>query len=321
MDENDRLLEALKPTIAMREDWFAYADNIPVIFGVEVSAQRIDYLLGATISGYESAIQKLENNSDIDLTEWHSRYKAPDSELISFYEPAMHFWKMNELISKLCFESKRTGQEIRPTLQIELMLKQLEMCRMMVNYSIEGDIWKRAFGAALSLIKLIDQDEDLDDDTDEDLAAKLTYLAESSCVRFWDEKLDDFSYPRFRDIKDGHNIMLTLLGVGIDVCLRAEGSIPFNSTEKPELVALYDFDSNEVVTIKHETVSGVYYRERGFWWNFGGGEEEYFDDFEMIYVKPEFVDHFDRMEFLGDKISTDEITRYALTYEELWRND
>jgi hypothetical protein len=321
MDENEQLLKVLKPTIAMREDWFAYADDIPVIFGVEVSAQRIDYLLGSTIAGYEYVIQKMENDSDFDLIEWHSRYKVCDSELISFYSPGMHFWKLNELVAKLCFESKRTGQKIRPTLQLELMLKQLEMCRLMVNYSREGDIWKRAFGAALSLIELIDLDEESDHYSDEDLAAKLTYLAESSCLRFWEEKQVDFSYPRFRDIKDGYELMLTLLGVGVDVCLRAEGSLPFNRTDRAELVALYDDRTDEVLTIRYETSSGVFYRERGFWWNFAGSEENYFDDLEMIYVRSEFVEHFDRMESIGDRVLTDNITPYSLTYEELYPNE
>lgn len=321
MDNDEQLAKALKPVIAMRDEWFSYADDIPVIFGVEVSAQRIDYLLGATVAGYEYAIQKIENVSDIDLREWHFRYKAPDSELISFYSPAMHFWKMNELIAKLCFESKRTGQKIRPTLQRELMLKQLEMCRMMVNYSIEGDIWKRAFGAALLLFELIDLDEERDDYSNEDLAAKLTYLAESSCTISWDEKQDDFSYPRFRDVKDGYEIMLTLLGVGVDVCLRAEGALPFNLTERAELVALYDFNTNDVKTIRFETSSGVFYRERGFWWNFAGSEEEFFDDFEMVYVRSEFVEVFDNLERDGIRFNTDQITPYALSYEELYPND
>jgi hypothetical protein len=228
---------------------------------------------------------------------------------------------MNELIAELCFESKRTGQKIRPTLQRELMLKQLEMCRMMVNYSIEGDIWKRAFGAALSLIELIDLDEEIDHYSNEDLAAKLTYLAESSCLRFWEEKQDDFSYPRFRDLNDGHEIMLTLLGVGVDVCLHAEGSLPFNRTDRAELIALYDDSTDEVLTIRYETPSGVFYRERGFWWNFAGSEEEFFDDFEMIYVRPEFVEHFDLMESIGDRVSTNDITPYALTHEELYPNE
>jgi len=318
MDEYEQLLKALKPIIAMREEWFAYADDMPVISGVQASAQRIDYLLGATIAAYEYVILKSENNSDIHLTEWHCRYKGTNSEIISFYGPSMHYWKMNELIEKLCLESRRTGQKIRPTLQRELMFKQLEMCRMMVNYSIEGDIWSRAFGAAFSLIELIDRGEESNEYTDEDLSVQLTYLAQSSCITIWHEKIDDFDYPRFSDIKDSHEIMLTLLGVGVDVCLRAEGSLPFNLKQGTDLIALYDFDSNEVVTIQFETSSGVFYRERGFWWNFGGSEEEFFDDFEMICVRPEFVQHFDVAESNGHRFTTDRITPYALSYEELF---
>jgi hypothetical protein len=350
MDGYEQLLKALKPIIAMREEWFAYADDMPVIINVQASAQRIDYLLGATIAAYEYVIQKSENSSGINVTEWHCRYKGTNSEIISFYGPSMHYWKMNELIEKLCLESRRTGQKIRPTLQRELMFKQLEMCRMMVNYSIEGDIWNRAFGAAFSLIKLIDlgeesneylgeesneypdeesneypdeesneyPDEESTEYPDEDLSAQITYLAQSSCIRLWDKKIDDFDYPRFSDLKDGHEVMLTLLGVGVDVCLRAEGSLPINLKQATDLIALYDFESNEVVTIQFETSSGVFYRERGFWWNFGGSEEEFFDDFEMICVRPEFVQHFDVAESNGHRFTTDRITPYALTYEELF---
>lgn len=318
MDENEQLLKALEPVIVMREDWFSYADELPVIFGLQISAQRIDYLLGATVAAYEYAIQNLEGDSDIDLTEWHFKYECTDSELISFYNPAMHCWKMNELIVKLCFESKRTGQKIRPTLQHELLLKQLEMCRMMVNYSIEGDIWSRTFGAALSLIELIDLDEESHENLDEDLTLKLTYMAESSCVRFWDdEEEDDFVFPRFRDVEFDQRTLLTLYGVGIDVCLRAEGFLPLKFKESPILVALYDFHTGEVKSIRYETTSGWFYREGGFWWNFGGSEEEFFDDFEMIYVRSEFVEVFDK----GDKFNIDEITPYALSYEELYPNE
>jgi hypothetical protein len=227
MDENEQLAKTLKPIIAMREEWFSYADDLPVIFGVEVSAQRIDYLLGATVAGYEYTIQKIENISHIDLSEWNSRYQAPDSELISFYNPAMHFWKMNELVEKLCFECKRTGRKIRPTLHYELMLKQLKMCRMMVNYSIQGDIWSRAFSAAISLIELIDLDFEGNEFLDEDLSLKLTSMAQLACLRDRDNWHDEFTYPRFKDIEWGNiefdpETLLTLFGVGLDIFLRAE---------------------------------------------------------------------------------------------------
>ena len=320
MDENEQLQNLLKPVNAMREGWFSYADEIPVVFGVQGSAQRLDYLLGSTIAAYGYVIQKSQGVSRIDLVEWQCRYKETETEIISFYDPFMHFWKLNELIGKLCLEARRTGYKIRPSLQRELMLKQLEMCRMMVNYSIEGDIWNRAFSAALSLIELCDLDEEMKHYVEDDPSVKLTYLAQSSCLSFWDKK-DDFTYPRFSTLKDDHEIMLTLLGVGVNVCLRAEGALPLKFVDAPNLLALYDFDSNEVITIRYKTPSGVFYRERGFWWNFGRIEEEFFDDFEMIYVRPEFVEHFDLMESIGKRVSTDDITPYALTYEELFPND
>ncbi len=317
MDENEQIAKTLKPVIAMREEWFTYADDLPVIFGVEVSAQRIDYLLGATVAAYENAIQKLEGNSDGDLVEWHWRYKGTNSELISFYNPSMHFWKMNELIEKLCFECKRTGQEIRPTLHYELMLKQLEMCRMMVNYSIQGDIWSRAFSAALSLIELINHDFVGNEFSDDDLSLKLTSMAQLACLRDWDESDEEFTFPYFGDIDFDQISLLTLFGVGIDIFLRAERCLPHEYNEDLVLIALYDFDTNVVKTIRYETNFGTLYRERGFWWNFGESAEEFFDDLEMIYVRPEFVEVFDSSEREGVKFNVDEITPYALTYEEL----
>ena len=323
MIEDEQLLNLLNPVIAMRQQWFAYADDIPVIFDVQASAQRIDYLLSATLAAYEYVIQKSENDSDLNLTEWHSRYESRDSALVSFYGPDMHCWKLNELIQKLCFESKRTAQKIRPTLLRELMLKQLEMCRMMVTYSIEGDIWGRSFGAAFSLVELIDLYEDSDEYPDEDsqehfyedLSMKLTDMAQL-CIRLWDEKENDFSFPRFDDIEDGKQTMLTLLGVGVDICLRSEGLWPLSSTSGPKLIALYEFDSSDIATIQFATSIGVFYRERGFWWNFGLEAEEFFDDFEMRFVKPEFVEHFDK----GRRIAAADLTPYAFTYEELFPN-
>lgn len=321
MTENEQLAKVLKPVIAMREDWFSYADELPVIFGPQISAQRIDYLLGATVAAYEYAIQNLEGDSDLDLTEWHWRYKGTNSELISFYNPSMHFWKMNELIEKLCFECKRTGQEIRPTLHYELMLKQLEMCRMMVNYSIQGDIWSRAFSAALSLIELINHDFVGIEFSDEDLSLKLTSMAQLACLSNWGEREEEFTFPYFGDIDFDQISLLTLFGVGIDIFLRAERCLPYEYNEDLVLIALYDFDTNVVKTIRYETNFGTLYRERGFWWNFGESAEEFFNDYEMIYVRPEFVEVFDSSEREGVEFNVDQITPYALTYEELHPNE
>ena len=59
MDGNEQLLKALKPIIAMREEWFAYADDMPVLFGVQVSAQRIDYLFHLQIVLHRSLLNPL----------------------------------------------------------------------------------------------------------------------------------------------------------------------------------------------------------------------------------------------------------------------
>jgi hypothetical protein len=319
MSNEEELLEILKPVIAMREEWFAYADDMPKYFTAQESAQRIDYLLGATVAAYEFVIQKSEGKSGIYFMEWHMRYKRADSELISFYGPNMHFWKMSELIGQLCFEFKRTGQKMRTSLHRELILKQLEMCRLMVNYSNEGDIWDRAFGAALGLIDLLDPEEDP--------SIMLTQLAQWECVRFKDdedsigEDSDDFRYPRFDYLKDGKEFLLTLFGVGVDATLYREGDIPGGLNVSGSLVAIYDEDLEEIITIRYQTSSGIFYREEGFWWNFGHDVGDFFDDLEMLYVKPEFVEHFDLDEKRGRRVTLDELTPYTMTYEEIFPND
>lgn len=317
MDENEELLELLKPVIAMREEWFANIEHMPVVIGVDESAQRIDYLLGATIAAYQFVIQKSEGEPEYGWSEWHCRYKATDSELISFYA-GMHCWKMNKLIEKLCFESKRTGQKIRTTLHRELMLKQLELCRLMVNYSIEGDIWSRTFSAAVSLISLLDSDEDLDDEP----SMRLTNLAQWICVHHDDKEDDyDYSYPRFKDIKNEYQTMFTHLGVGVDAILYLDGHMPKALNDSGVLRALYDFNSGDIITISYETSTGVYYREKGFWWNFGLDAEDFFDDLELIYVNPSFVERFDLDEAHGHRVNQDEMAPYALSYEEIFPND
>ena len=172
---------------------------------------------------------------------------------------------MNELIEKLCYECKRTGQKIRTSLLRELLLKQLEMCRMMVNYSIEGDIWNRAFGAALSLVELMDPEEDP--------SIMLTQLAQWECVPLVEDSDDsfvddDFRYPRFDRLTHGHEFLLTLFGVGVDATLYAEGDMPRGLNVSGSLVAIYDEDLEEIITIRYMTSSGIFYREKSFWWNF-----------------------------------------------------
>jgi len=319
MDENEQLQELLKPIITMREEWFGYADELAIVYNVAESAQRIDYLLGATLAAYEFVIQKSENETDLDLTEWHRRYKTRDSELVSFYGPNMHCWKMNQLIEKLCYESKRSAEQIPHVKNFELMRKQLEMCRMMVNYSIEGDIWSRSFSAALSLEGLLWFEEELD----EDVSLRFTQRAEWACRGFDnDEPTYEFTYPRFAEIMPGRETEFTLYGIGIDIAMRMDGNLPLWVNENASLVAMYHEDLEQVITIRYVTETGVYYRERGFWWKFGLDEaEDFFDDLEMLHVKPEFVEHFDLDEKRGRRVTLDELTPYTMTYEEIFPND
>lgn len=318
MSERDELLELLKPVIAMREEWFERIEYAIHVHEVQCSAQRIDYLLGATIAAYQFVIQKSEVQLETGSREWHFRYKRADSELVSFYGPDMHCWKMNELIEKLCFECKRTGQKIRTSLHRELILKQLEMCRMMVNYSIEGDIWSRTFGAALSLVELMDPEEDP--------SIILTQLAQWECVPLVEDSDDsfvddDFRYPRFKYLNNGSEFLLTLFGVGVDATLYAEGDMPRGLNVSGKLVAIYDGVSEEIITIRYMTSSGIFYREEGFWWNFGHDVGDFFDDFEFLYVRPEFVERFDLDEEHGHRFKIDEIGSYALSYEEIFPDD
>ena len=317
MDENEQLQELLKPVVAMREQWFGVPHETYIAFPVQESAQRLDYLLGATIAAYHSVIQKSENDPDINLSEWHSKYKPTDSELVSFY---IGCWELDKLVEMLCRESKRTAEKIRTTLHRELMLKQLELCRLMVNYSIEGDIWSRTFSAAVSLIDLLDSDEDLDDEP----SVRLTNLAQWVCVHHDDEADDyDFSYPRFKSIKNEYQSMFTHLGVGVDATLYLDGHFPKALNDSGVLRAHYDFSSGEIITISYETDSSLYYREKGFWWNFGHEAEEFFDDddVQIIYVRPEFIERFDRDEIHGERIHEDEMVPYALAYEEIFPDD
>jgi hypothetical protein len=208
---------------------------------------------------------------------------------------------------------------MRTSLHRELILKQLEMCRLMVNYSNEGDIWDRAFGAALGLIDLLDPEEDP--------SIMLTQLAQWECVRFEDdedfigEDSDDFRYPRFDDLKDGKEFLLTLFGVGVDATLYREGDIPGGLNVSGSLVAMYDGITEEIITIRYQTSSGIFYREKGFWWNFGHDVGDFFDDLEMIQVRPEFVERFDLEEERGRRVRSDELTYDELSSEELYPDD
>ena len=60
MDENEQLTKLLKPVVAMREELFERIEYAIHVQGVQESAQRIDYLLGATVAAYQFVIQKSE---------------------------------------------------------------------------------------------------------------------------------------------------------------------------------------------------------------------------------------------------------------------
>lgn len=315
MDENEQLQELLKPVVAMREQWFGVPHETHIAFPVQESAQRLDYLLGATIAAYHYVIQKSENDPDINLSEWHCRYKPTDSELVSFY---IGCWELDKLVEMLCRESKRTAEKIRTTLHRELMLKQLELCRLMVNYSIEGDIWSRTFSAALSLIDLFDFDEEFDGDA----SIRLTHLAQWICIDHDDEGDDyEFSYPRFISMKSEYQSMFTQLGVGVDAALYVDGDLPRSLNISGSLVAMYDEVTEAIITIRYMTSSGIFYRERGFWWNYGHDVGDFFDELGMIQVRPEFVERFDLEEERGRRIKSDELTYDELSSEELYPDD
>lgn len=313
MDENEELLELLKPGMAMLKEWFDYKGDNPIIVEVQESAQRLDYLLGAAVAAYQFIIQKSESEPDKGLTEWHCRYKRTDSELISFYT-GMHCWALSRIATELSYTSQRSEQKIRSTLLREIMFKQLELCRLMVNYSIEGDSWGRVFRGAVSLIDLIDPDEDR--------SMVLTQMAIWECVPF-DEDDEEFRYPRFNNLNSGTETLLTLLGVGVDATLYIGGHMPRALNESGVLRAHYDSRSGEIITISYETTSSLYYREKGFWWNFGHEGDEFFDDdnLEIIYIRAEFIERFDLDEAHGERVHEREMAPYALTYEELHPND
>ena len=313
MSEHEELLELLKPAIAMREEWFARMDHMPVVIGVEESAEKIDLLLGWTLAAYKYFIDKQLPESSLPY-QWQ---KSPDdgwqpsnrkySFDVDFYA-GMHFWKMCELIPKLTLESSRTHFFIRSSLLREILYKQLELCRLMMNFSGEGDIWDRAFGAAIALMELLYKDENP--------AQGLTYIAEYECLP--DRFQMEFSYPRFEFLLDEKEHLFNLAGIGIDIYLRSERFIP-EMSDGGHLRAVIDDSLGKILTVTYDTSAGTFFRDRGYWWEFLDDAAEYFEDHSVIHVKPEFVQIFDEHEYA--KIDEDEILPFVIPAEELFKDD
>ena len=100
-----------------------------------------------------------------------------------------------------------------------------------------------------------------------------------------------------------------------------DGYLPIVRDEDTYLVAMYHEDLEQVITIRYVTETGVYYRERGFWWKFHDDAEDFFDDLEMLHVKAEFVERFDLEEERRRRVTLDELTPYTMSYEEIFPND
>jgi len=311
MSERDELLELLKPVIAMREACFP-TELMPGN-RLEACAEKINLLLGSTLAAYKFVIDKQEPESILPriLQNLSGALTGQKSLILSneidFYGD-FHCWKMNELIYELISESSRAAFPIRQSLLREMMLKQLEFCHLMINFSHPGDIWHRSFGAAIDLMKSLYKDEDI--------TFALTQNAEYECLH--DSAVLEFSYPRFQYSKQEHEHLLQLFGLGIEIFLLSEGEVPEKS-ETGKLRALLDDESGKIVTVTYETSCGVFFREKGFWWEFTEDVSEFFEDFSIIFVKEEFINYFD--EASSESINEENILPFAIPAEELFPND
>ena len=313
MDENEQLTKLLKPVAAMREEWFERSEHAVFEMGVEESAEKINLLLGSTLAAYKYVIEKqLPEESFPHRSQNLSGALVGQKSInlsheIDFYGD-FHCWKMNELINRLTFESSRTAIPIRWSLLREILLKQLEFCHMMINFSYPGDIWDRSFGAAIELMTLLYKDENP--------AQGLTQNAQYECLH--DSETLEFSYPRFRYPKEENTHLLELLGLGIEIYLLSERFIP-ELSDGGALYALLNEDTETIDTITYDTSAGTFFRDRGYWWEFLDDAAEYFEDHSVIHVKPEFVQFFDEHEYA--KIGEDEILPFVIPAEELFKDD
>jgi hypothetical protein len=298
---NDELIKLLKPISRMREEQFAEAG---IKFGVwqpDLSAEKIDYLLGSTLGVYRYIIQKHYSDAE-EMTYDPSPPAALNSQKIDFYG-GFHCWKMNQLIDALVFESKRTGIEIRPSLLKELVNKQLEFCRLMTTYSDPGDIWQRSFNTAFAIAELLSPDSNP--------GIILTQLASDQCLH--PSEASKFSFPRF----SGGGFWRYRFGLGIQNFLEVSGC-KSDSAEPGTLRAIIDEEKNAIISISYETEVGTYYRDHGFWWEFLDNAEEYFDSFATCFVYPKFVEFYDSRGFGYPFISTKEMLPFVIPGDELW---
>ena len=306
MNPRDELLKLLKPISKMREEQFGYADDLGIVYQVEDSAEKIDYLLSATLGAYRYVIEKHYRAGNDDLSDEISLTKNP-GERIDFYGD-FHCWKMCELINKMTFESKRTGTKLRSSLIREMLIKQLELYRLMTKYSDPGDIWGRASNAAISLAELIE--------TENFPGQNLTIIAEWECL-FSSEK-DAFSFPRYSKhyFDRQTQIMVERLGLGIQTFLISEG---FNSenAQNRTLRAIIDEEQDSIITISYETEVGTYYRDAGYWWEFLEDAEEYFESYELAFVYPQFIELYDRQSELSP-ISTEQMLPFIIPGDVPW---
>lgn len=304
VNPGDELLKLLKPISKMREDQFGYANKLGIVYQVEDSSEKIDYLLSATLGAYRHVIDKQFPDS---------RYDLPDQilptensfEKVNFYSN-FQFWKMCELINKMSFESKRTGIKLRSSLVREMLIKQLEMCRLMTKYSDPGDIWGVGFKAAISLAGLIESETNP--------GQNLTYLAEWECL--YSRETHEFSFPRFSEHYFGRQVMVERIGLGIQAFLESEGFNSQNARNRT-LRAIIDDERDSIITISYSTEVGIYYRDAGYWWEFLDDAEDYFDSYELCFVNPQFIKFYDERIELSP-ISTEMMLPFVIPGDVPW---
>jgi hypothetical protein len=163
----------------------------------------------------------------------------------------------------------------------------------MMNFSGEGDIWDRAFGAAVALMELLYKDENP--------AQGLTHIAQYQCLP--DRDQIEFSYPRYKYLLEEKEHLFHLAGLGIEIYLLSERFIP-ELSDGGTLYALLNEDTETIDTITYDTSAGTFFREKGYWWEFLDDAEEYFNEHTLIPVTAEFIQYFDNHD---EKISITEL--------------
>ena len=110
--------------------------------------------------------------------------------------------------------------------------------------------------------------------------------------------------------------MVERIGLGIQAFLTSEG---FNSENAPNrtLRAIIDEEQDSIITISYETEVGTYYRDAGYWWEFLGDAEEYFESYELAFVYPQFIELYDRQSELSP-ISTEQMFPFVIPGDVPW---